>query len=236
MGEIYNALLRTALSKGRLAGIAVVSALAMLLGLAVGLDDNPFQDVRLAGYSLITGIGLSLLAPITALVFGSAVLGDPAEEGTLVYLWMRPVPRWHIATAAMGVVLTVTIPLAVIPIGISAMLTGGGRALSLGSLLASFLAVSAYGALFIGFGLLVRRALVWGLIYVLLWEGIVASVGAGPARLSVRLYTQSLLAEIANVPRPEASVDVWPAAITLVGIALAGMGLALWRLRAQDIV
>ena len=37
--------------------------------------------------------GLSLLIPVVALVFASAALGYLAEDGTLVYLWLRPLAR-----------------------------------------------------------------------------------------------------------------------------------------------
>ena len=55
-----------------------------------------------------------------------------------------------------------------------------------GTLLAGSLAVIAYGALFVLLGLWVRRALVWGLAYVLLWEGFIAVAGNNAPRLAMR--------------------------------------------------
>ena len=39
----------------------------------------------------------------------------------------------------------------------------------------------------------------WGLLYILIWEGFVAQANASAARLAIRSYTRSLLAETADV-------------------------------------
>ena len=54
--------------------------------------------------------------PVTTLVFAAASLGDFREDGTLVYLWLRPVPRWQIIAAALGASITVTLPLVLVPL------------------------------------------------------------------------------------------------------------------------
>ena len=65
---------------------------------------------------------------MVSLVFASAALGDVAEDGTLVYLWLRPYPRWQLAVAAFAASVTVVVPVAVLPLVIAAALTGeGGR-------------------------------------------------------------------------------------------------------------
>ena len=65
---------------------------AMLIGLGRRRRRTPPTRIE-AGTSFIDAFGLSLLVPVTTLVFASAALGDPADDGTLVYLWLRPVPR-----------------------------------------------------------------------------------------------------------------------------------------------
>ncbi len=86
------------------------------------------------------------------------------------------------------------------------------------------------------FGLWVQRALAWGLAYVLIWEGAVASAGAGLTRLSIRGYTRSLLAEWApgdQVVRYGVGGGV--AVAVLVGVAAAGLVLARRRLDTADV-
>ena len=37
--------------------------------------------------------------PLVALIFGTAALGSEIEDGTAVYLLIKPIPRWQIALA-----------------------------------------------------------------------------------------------------------------------------------------
>ena len=67
----------------------------------------------------------------------------------------------------------------------------------------------AYGGIFTWLGLRVRRALVWGLAYILLWEGFVASAGKSASRLAVRAYTRSVLAQATGVDLKLANVSAF---------------------------
>ncbi len=81
---------------------------------------------------------------------------------------------------------------------IAAACTGGGPEVVAATAASSSLAVLAYGALFLCLGLRVQRALVWGLAYILLWEGFVAEFGVTPARVAIRTYAGSLLAAVSD--------------------------------------
>ncbi len=61
------------------------------------------------------------------------------------------------------------------------------------TILAAFIGVLAYSAVFVLLGLVVKNAIVWGLGYVLIWEGIVAAFGTFAARLAIRGYTRSII-------------------------------------------
>ena len=60
----------------------------------------------------------------------------------------------------------------------------------------------AYSAVFCGLGLRVRRALAWGLAYLLIWEQAVARVSHGAARASIFVNTRSLAAYVAHHSPP----------------------------------
>jgi ABC-2 type transport system permease protein len=178
---------------------------------------------------------LSLLAPVVALLLASATLGGPAEDGTLVYLWLRPVPRWRVALAATTAALTVVAPLVIVPLTVGALVAGTAGDVVAATALAHGVAVVAYTGLFTWLGLRVRRALAWGLAYILIWEGFVAGAGAGASRLAVRAYTRSIMAELTDV-RLRLSDTPLPAAVVvpvLVGV------LAVWltgrRLARTDV-
>jgi len=233
MKVLYRLFLSTQATRGRLIGLLALGAVAVLLGLAIRLNTaaDPIDD----GTILMASYGLGVFVPVATLVFASSVLGDPNEDGTLVYLWLKPVARWRIVAAALAATLTVTLPVVVVPMVAAAIVTDAGSDLVAGTVAASLLATIAYAGVFTWLGLRVKRALVWGLAYILIWEGFVARAGANASRLSIRANSRSLLSHLAH--GPERLVDVSPGtAVVLPAIAFV---LAVWltirRLTRQDV-
>src|SRR5204863_685612 len=130
--------------------LGLLGAVGVAVGLALGLSDV-HEPVR-AATNMINAFGLSLYAPVVTLVFASASLGDPAEDGTLLYFWLRPVPRWQIVAGTYLATLTVALPLVLVSLGLAAALTGAGGGLVWGTLASATLAVIAYGGIFTWLG------------------------------------------------------------------------------------
>ena len=233
MTSVFRLVLGTQLTKGRIAALSLVGLVGILIGFAIS-NSTPIDPPR-AAFNFVQGYGLGLLVPVTALVFAAAALGDPAEDGTLVYLWLRPVARWRLVAASFAATLCVTVPFAVVPTVVAASLTRTGRGLPTAALVASTVAVAAYSALFLGLGLVVRRALVWGLAYVLIWEGFVARSGTGAARLSILVYAQSLLARLADQSPPSLGATTAVAIVVPVLVAFGGLALTTYALRRIDV-
>ena len=74
----------------------------------------------------MANLGFTLLVPIVALVFAAAAFGDAREDGTLVYLWLRPMDRWPVVVGAWLAAITVSLPITVVPLAISAVLADRG--------------------------------------------------------------------------------------------------------------
>jgi ABC-2 type transport system permease protein len=225
---VWRVLLRSVATRPRVIGMGVLGVVAVALGVAVHLA-NPANRPG-ASWSLVDSYGFSLLVPVVALVFASATLGDLAEDGTLVYLWLRPFPRWQLAVAAVGATVTVVVPVAVIPLVLGAALTGDGGRLIAGAAAGSLLATLAYSAVFCGLGLRVRRALVWGVAYLLIWEQAVARVSHGAARISLFISTRSVAARLAGHPPPKNAVSwttglVFPLVVAAIAIFLTARSL-----------
>ncbi len=75
----------------------------------------------------------------------------------------------------------------------------------------------------VGDGLLVRRALLWGLVYVRIWEGFVARSGTPAARLPILVYAR--IAD-ADPPRLAAATPValaTPLVVTALALALTSV-------------
>jgi ABC-2 type transport system permease protein len=233
MTALYRLFLQTQARRGRIIGLLALGAVGIVLGYAVGASASadPLDD----GTVLLSTYGLALFVPVTTLVFASNVLGEPNEDGTLVYLWLKPIARWRIVAAALAATTTVTLPVVVVPMVLAAAATGAGAPLVRGALTATVVAVVAYTCVFTWLGLRVRRALVWGLAYILVWEGFVARAGANAARLAIRANARSLLAEVADGPTRLIEVSATTAvALPLLAAAVAVL-FTVRRLSRQDV-
>ena len=233
ISTIWHVTLKTQATRARLLALGLLGLVGVVIGLAVGI--GPTVDHLDAGTHFINAFGLSLYVPVVTLVFASAALGDPAEDGTLVYLWLRPVPRWRIVAGTYLATLTVTLPLVLVSLGVAAVLSEGGAALVRGTLVSATLGVVAYAGLFTWLGLRVRRALVWGLAYILLWEGFVASAGQTAARLAVRSYTRSVLSRATGIELRLASVSAVYSVIVPLAIGAVATAITVLRLRRTEV-
>lgn len=232
MSAAYSILIRTLASRGRLYAIGALGVLVVLVGVAVRTaEDSSSADA----FDAVNAAGLALFVPVTALVFASAALGEMVEDNTLVYLWARPVRRVELTLAALGAALTVSLPCVLATMLAMSLLLGVDAAFVVGTLVAATASTVAYSALFVGFGARVPRALVWGLVYIAVWEGIVASVGSGLARTSLRLYSESLLRSIAGVDPERFAVGPGVAAIVLIAVTAVGIALTTVILERADV-
>jgi ABC-2 type transport system permease protein len=231
---LFKLFVRSLLTRPRLAALSGMGLVAVLLGIALRVGNAP-DPGHTAYQDLVTVYCLGVLAPVTALVFASAALGDPAEDRTLVYVWLTPVARWRMTAAAMAAALAAALPVAVVPAVLAATLASVGGGLVVGTAVSMTMAVLGYGALFLGLGLKVRRALAWGLAYVLIWEGAVARQARGAARISIQVYARSMLAKLADRPAPRFGVTPVTAGVVVAIITIAALILTTRLLTTTDV-
>lgn len=229
----HRVLVRQIVTRGRLIAMGLLGLAVVLLGWAV--DPSREIDPLETGVSIVTNVGFTIIVPIVALVFAAGVLGDTREDGTLVYLWLRPLRRWPVVAGAYTAALTVVAPITIVPVVATAAVLDVGGGLVAAALIASVVGVIAYTALFLLLGLLAKNAIVWGLAYILIWEGIAAALGTGPARMAIRGYTRSILTDRTGVELELADVSQTTGIIVPIVIAIVALGLAVWRLHRLDV-
>jgi len=230
----YRVVLRQLITRGRVAALLLVGAVVTVVAVAVGAADTT-SDPTETGVRLISDLGFTTLVPIVALVFASAALGDLREDGTLVYLWLRPMDRWPVVVGAWLAALTVSLPLTLIPLTLSSAVVGSGSGLIGATVLAGIVGVVAYSAVFVLAGLMLKNAIVWGLGYVLIWEGIVAAFGSFAAKLAIRGYTRSILTAITDVDLDLGDLNLTIAVVMPLLAAGVALALASIRLRSMDV-
>lgn len=234
MIALYRIMLRTSVTRGRLLAFIAGGALLDLIAYSIRVSD--FANREVDGFALLDVAALALYVPVVVLVFSTSSLGDLAQDGTLVYVWLRPVASWKVVLVALAATLSITLPLTLIPAWLGALLAGVSDKVFWGMSVSVVLANLAYAALFTGFGLRVRHALIFGLGYVVIWEAGIASLGKGPAAISIRHYAESLFAHMGNQQAPgSAEADLWPSVIVLVALFAVGVAITSVLLSRQDV-
>jgi ABC-2 type transport system permease protein len=227
---LYWLLLRLQVTWLRAAGLASLGGVAVLLAFFARRDDDPVR----AAARVVADYGLTLAIPVCVLWFATSSVGDLVEDRLLVYLWLKPVSRWQLPAAAILATATTVVPLVVAPLVIATVVADAAE-LALPAAIACVLAGLAYAALFVFAGLWLRRALWWGLLYVLLWENGLARASDGAARLSVGGYARSLLAGLADVDLTLGERGLAASLAALIVVATGGAIAATARYRRAEV-
>ena len=236
-GVIARITLRQLLSRRRTLLLIALSAIVILVALlrrfsTTGLDAKFTAD-------LLSALGVGTLMPLVALIFGTGAIGAELEEGTAVYILAKPLRRGVVLTTKLLVAIGCSIGLTSIPILAAGLIAGGegSTRLAIGFGLASAIGSALYCAIFVALSLVTTRAFIYGLAYVLVWEGFLASLFTGTRTLSVREHTLAFAQAIAN-PAPsvfKADLALGTAVVVAAVIAVAALGIALRRLSRIEI-
>ena len=230
LGALYLLTVRTQVTLLRLLGIGALGTLAILLGVLARWADDPLD----AAAHVVAAYGLGVLVPLATLWFGTSAIGDLVEDKLLVYLWLKPVERWQLPAAAVLATITVAGPLVALPLFIAGLAAGESQ-LALHALLGVTLAVCAYAGLFVAAGLWFRRAVWWGLAFVVLWENAGAYGSAGTARFTVTSWARSIVSAVPAVEVPLDGRSAVTALFVLPAIAVGGWLVATFRYRRMDV-
>lgn len=167
--------------------LPVVAVLLMrLYGASSGLG--------LQGFTRLSNIlYLSMVFPVTILFLGAGAIGDDIDNGTLLYMRLRPVSRSAIVcgrylAAALSSAVLLAPPVVLLYL-IQVSWRGGDALVEhlpvlLAMLLNVLLAAVAYGAFFLLLSLFLRQAVILGLFFVVGWEFLVSAVIPSKAALA----------------------------------------------------
>ncbi|RLK13697.1 ABC-2 type transport system permease protein [Micromonospora sp. M71_S20] len=208
--------------------LPVVLVLLAVLSRALGVDPGEW------GPPVLVGLGLAVVLPVVALIVGTGVLGAEIDDGTVVHILTKPLPRWQIVLPKLAVAAGVTAVTVAVPIYVAGVLADSVR-LGLALAAASAVGALAYSALFVALSLLTRRPVLLGLVYVLIWEGLLGNVVSGTKVLSIQQYVIALADRMAPTGLLEAGVSV-PVAAVMAALISAGFTLlAIDRLRSFSV-
>ena len=185
-------------------------------------------------------LAVTTVLPLTAVLFGTSVLGDELEDGTIIYLLTKPIDRWLILLPKVLAAWLLTTSLVVVSLIVAVLIVlggGDGGQIILGFSLAVAVGSLAYAVVFALLSIVTSRALIAGLIFVFIWEGAVTGIFPGIRYLSIRHYTLGLADWLTNVPTD--FLDAYVGGITALVLSLvvivAGLVYANQRLRRVEI-
>lgn len=95
----------------------------ILIGLTLLGISAPVSDAEW-GPTVFTGLGLSVILPLTALIVGSSALGLEIDDGTITHLLTKPLPRSEIIGSKLVVAWLVTWVATGVPLAIAALIAG----------------------------------------------------------------------------------------------------------------
>jgi len=167
----------------------ILVGLSVLLFAVAGLSRWGSGGAVDVSTGVIVNFGFGLLVPIMCLLIGTGVIAPEIEDGSIVYLLAKPVPRRTIALSKLAVAMAVAVVFCVVSIVVACLIAGDQNGeLATAMAVATLLASIAYVAVFFMIAVLTRNSIIVGLLYALLWEGVLAGYVPGVRAVSVRQW------------------------------------------------
>jgi ABC-2 type transport system permease protein len=237
-GVIARITLRQLLSRRR-------TLLLLLLGgvlvLVAGIFRLAGEEARALPFTsgLLANLGVGTLMPLVALMFGTGAIGAEIEDGTAIFLLAKPISRRTIVLTKLAVAAICSAALTCGPMLLAGLIAAGGLGEGLvpGMVAAAAIGSLLYCAVFVAVSLVTSRAFVFGLAYVLIWEGLLAGLFAGTRTFSVRQLTLAFADSIGGIPKEifDAPVSLLTAVVIGTFLLVAATLIAIRRLSAYEI-
>ncbi|MFE6737370.1 ABC transporter permease subunit [Streptomyces tubercidicus] len=225
----YRALL------GRRRALILFALPALLVVLAVAVRSLTGADDATASGILGT-FALGTMVPLIGVIAGTGAIGPEIDDGSVVYLLAKPVPRPTIILTKLLVAIGVTVTFSALPVLLAGfLLNGNSQQMAVGYAVAAAVASVAYSALFLLFGTVTRHAVVFGLVYALIWETFVGTLIPGAKTLSVQQWALAIGQKAAAEGAFTSDVQLPVALCLLVGLTGAATWYAARRLKAHTL-
>ena len=109
---------------GRRRGLVLALIPAVVVALAVVVRALTEAGT---GYEIIDAVGFTLALPLVALLAASAVLGPEIDDGSIVYLIAKPVPRRVVVLSKYAVAWLATMALGALPLLVAGLVLDAAR-------------------------------------------------------------------------------------------------------------
>ena len=228
--------LRGLLNRRRTLMLGLFAGLIVVVALLFRLADQPPDESLAFTRQLLGNFGLAVLLPVVAVIVGTAAIGSELDDGTIIYLLAKPIPRSLVAivkAAVAWMAVVILVSPAMLVAGIVAM--SGDAELGIAYAGAAAFGALEYTAVFLALSLVTSRALVVGLAYVVIWEGAVAGLFDGTRVLSVRQHALAIAEAIGGDGAIDAALNLPTALIIGSIITIVAVVVAIRRLERVEL-
>jgi ABC-2 type transport system permease protein len=215
---------------GRTRALLLVPLPVVLVGLTL-LGHGVHPDATDWQGPVVNGLGFAVIVPVLALIIGTSVVGAEIDDGTIVHILTKPIARSEIVLTKLGVAAGVTGLVNGVMMFVCGLLISNVR-LGLGLAVGAVVASICYCALFVALSLVSRRPVLIGLVYILIWEGLLTNLLTGTRGLSIEQYAITLSARTAPSPYFDASISTGVAIVMSIVFVIVGTFVAVDRLRS----
>lgn len=219
---------------GRRRGLLLFILPLLLVGLAVLVRALVGQDDDATELTLY-GLGLVVLVPLIALLATSGLLAPEIDDGSIAYLLAKPISRHTIVASKLLVAFACVVAFAAVPMLVAGLvLRTGLPEVGVGFAVGSLAGGATYCAVFALLSVMTRHAVVIGLIYVLVWEGLLGGLLDGIRWLSVTRWSTEVVDVVSGLSLVE-DLPLPYAVLAMAGMAGAAVWRTGWRLRAFNL-
>jgi ABC-2 type transport system permease protein len=220
--------MRATLGRKRALLFALPAVILILVTLALKASHPAASDWP---SHILGDFGFSVVVPLTALVIGGSVLGAEIDDGSIIHLLATPVRRSTVIMTKFAVAAGLTMVLAAGAELVSGLIaTGGATKLAIGVFAGALAGSVIYNAVFVMISAATTRAIAVGLLYVLVWEGLLGNLVSGARILSIGHYSLGIANAIAHDASLRAGLSLTTAIVMGSIVTVAALGVAIQRL------
>ena len=191
MGAVFRLSMRQMASRWRLALIALLAALPAIIVAWAAWNGGGSVDTELVQV-LIEQLMVGVALPIVTITLATTAFGNEIEDRTLGLLATKPLAHWRIALPKLLAAIALAAPPLIAGALVAMLIAFDGDVRPALSVCAGILCGTiAYSAVFTWAGAITSRALGFALVYVFLWESLIASF-PGIRYLSIGAYTRAV--------------------------------------------
>ena len=207
----------------------ILIGLAVLVRVLVGADHQSAEDT-------LDSLGLAVIVPLIALLATTGLLAPEIDDGSISYLLAKPISRHTIVASKLTVAAGCVAVFAAVPMLLAGwVLLLDEPRLGVGFAVGALVGGIAYCALFSLLSVLSKHAVVLGLIYLLIWEGLLGGLLDGVRWLSITRWARAITEPIADVAGLVGDLGTTYAVIATAVVIGLGTWLTGRRLRAFNL-